>query len=96
MHCTEGNRSIVLQSVFPNRSQQYVILCATKGEEILVRKPLESHLPSHSTPAVMRLMDSDNSQQYHWVQFSKLTVDLLIVTLHLYFLSPFTHIIHYL
>lgn len=69
VHDSEGNRPIVLLSVFPNRSQQHVILCAAKGAEILVRKPLrtgitfpESHLPSHRTPAVMRLMDSDNSQ----------------------------------
>lgn len=69
VHDTEGNRPIVLLSVFPNRSQQYVILCAAKGVEILVRKLLhtgttspESYLPSHRTPAVMRLMDSDKSQ----------------------------------
>lgn len=50
VHDTEGNRSIVLLSVFRNRSQQYVILCATKDVEILVRKPLmlEQSLLSHT------------------------------------------------
>lgn len=56
VHDTEGNRPIVLLSVFPKPA--ICILCATNGVEILVRKPLmlEQPLLSHtSLPTELQL-----------------------------------------